>query len=131
VYAKQYSKEEFGKLTLTQRSAVIKLNREAHYKNRDDNSHGNSVTAASIQSLRNDMTDDMISVGDAIVAGVTAASNDNEANSITPSVSFASSSSSASNDGNGNKRKAPSGSVGQFIRSLRRNRNGDDDGRQN
>jgi hypothetical protein len=131
VYAKQYSKEEFGKLTSAQRSAVIKLNREARNKNRGDSGRGNNINTSSIQSLRNDMMDDMINVGDAIVAGVTAASNDNEANSITPSVSLASSSSSAFNDGNRNKRKAPSGSVGQFIRSLRRNRNGDDDGRQN
>ena len=63
-----YSKEEFSKMSKAQRAAVIELKRQHHSTNSSDK--GAQVSQVTL--------DDMITIGDAIVAGVKRASISNE-----------------------------------------------------
>ena len=73
-----YNKAEFGQMTPDQRRAVIRLKRQSQTDGTGGNSNGNrSVSAVSQDNIR----DDMITLGDAIIAGVSKASKDNSSRS--------------------------------------------------
>lgn len=96
VEGRWYSKEEFGKLTPKQRTAVIKLKRQAK---------PNSDTASSnISALRQEMQDDMITLGEAIISGVSRASADNNADDLTATTGSS-------------RQSADSGSIGSIFRN--------------
>ena len=69
VEGRWYSKEEFSKLTPDQRKAVIRLKRKSN-KPADDKDK-------SVAALRQELRDDMITLGEAIISGVAHASADN------------------------------------------------------
>ena len=105
VYGKQYPRHEFNKLSHAQRDAVIHLRREARKSNSNNPKTDKTVSGITME--------DMVSLGDAIVAGVTQAQNADlseteEETRTTSSIST-----------KGTKRRAPSGGVGSFI-SLRK-----------
>ena len=86
------------------------MQRDARQRKRDDNGRDSERPVHSIT------IDDLASVGDAIIAGVTAAQLTNNVEN------------NASNDGETNnsstvtsRRTAPAGSVGSFISNRRRN----------
>ena len=106
-----YSRKEFSSMTPKQRSAVIELKRKS--RNQDDNSRNASQVT----------TDDLITLGDAIVAGVTNASQDNnreEDQNETRSVS----NTTINTRQSGDRSQVESGSVGSaFHRRNKRQRN--------
>jgi hypothetical protein len=113
VYARRYSREDFGRLTPSQRTAVVELCREAR-KNRNRNNQPDKppgVSAAKITELR----EDMVSMGDAIIAGVQRATGDN-ISIITPDEP------ETSPTGTKRNQAASSGSVGEFIKNRRTRR---------
>jgi hypothetical protein len=99
VEGRWYSKEEFGKLTPKQRTAVIKLKRQA--KPGNDSASSNSNIAA----LRQEMQDDMVTLGEAIISGVSRASADNN---VADDISATTGSS---------RQSAESGSIGNIFRN--------------
>ena len=118
VFAKQYySKEEFGQVTKLQRGAVIKMNKANRIKEKRGGGTSNSLGVSAIESLRESVTDDMITVGNAIVAGVTHASNDNGANDNNANSTSQSTLTTAAS-----KRSAPSGGIGDFIHNRCKSR---------
>ena len=113
IYAKRYSREDFGRLTPSQRTAVVELCRDAR-KNKNkpgaaDKTSG--ISAAKLTELR----DDMVSMGDAIIAGVQRATGDN-ISIITPDDTV------ESPTGTKRSQAASSGSVGDFIKNRRTRR---------
>ena len=106
-----YSRKEFSDMTPKQRSAVIELKRKS--KDLDDRS----------RNLSQITTDDLITLGDAIVAGVTNASQDNdgeEDQNETRSVS----NTTINTRQSGDRSQVESGSVGSaFHRRNKRQRN--------
>ena len=117
VFAKQYSKEEFGQLTKAQRGAVIKMNKANRIKNKKNGNSNTSLGVSAIESLRESVMDNMITVGDAIVAGVAQASNDNNDESNDTNSTSQSTITTATG-----KRLAQSGSIGDFIHNRRKTR---------
>ncbi len=118
VFAKRYSRDDFSKLTPAQRTAVVELCREAR-KNRNNNdndssnaSKNQSVSAANLTELR----DDMVSMGDAIIAGVSRATGDN-ISIITPDEPADATAPSSKRGAS-----AQSGGVGDFIKNRRQRR---------
>ena len=109
VFGKQYARHEFSKLSKAQKQAVIDLRRESR---RENKSTDNQKTISGITM------DDMISLGDAIVAGVANATKAelSETEDDTRTTSSITTSKSS-------KRKAPSGGVGNFI-SMRKKSSG-------
>ena len=114
VYAKSYAKEEFRKLTPAQRTAVIEMNRAKRRADKGkqkngNNNNGNDALVSAINSLR----DDTISMGDAIIAGVSRATGED--------VSIMTDNNRDDGDtATSSKRKsAASGQVGDFIRQRR------------
>ena len=119
VFAKTYSKQQFSSMTKNQRAAVIDLNRQRRRNNQqnknnnnNNNSNNNNASASAIQSLR----DDMVSLGDAIVAGVSRATGE-DISVITDTNE------SNTNDASTSKRKATAGHCGDFIRNRRQKSN--------
>jgi hypothetical protein len=117
VFAKQYSKEEFGQLTKAQRGAVIKMNKANRIKNKQNGNPSASLGVSAIESLRESVMDDMITVGNAIVAGVAQASNDNNVDATDATSTSQSTITTATG-----KRSAQSGGIGDFIHNRRKNR---------
>jgi hypothetical protein len=117
VFAKQYSKEEFGQLTKAQRGAVIKMNKANRIKNKQNGNPSASLGVSAIESLRESVMDDMITVGNAIVAGVAQASNDNNVDATDATSTSQSTITTATG-----KRSAQSGGIGDFILNRRKNR---------
>lgn len=113
IFAKRYSREDFGRLTPSQRTAVVELCRDARKKrnNNDTKEKPQGVSSAKLIELR----DDMVSMGDAIIAGVQRATGDN-ISIITPD--------DTTESPTGTKRPpaASSGSVGDFIKNRRTRR---------
>ena len=111
--SKHYPKNEFAALTPNQRKAVVRLNRERRNraKNKNDKS-SNRVSSLSVQD-RDQITDDMITVGNAIVAAVNKARNEqpDDATEITAD---------SQSENNNKKRLAESGSVGDFFAAARK-----------
>lgn len=101
VYGKRYSRQEFKSLSESQKKVVKQLCTESR-KSKKSSSDTGPVSSVTI--------DDMISVGDAIVAGVmNAASAESE-----------SAEEKKSDSSNTSKRKAPAGGVGNFIANRRK-----------
>ena len=108
LFAKHYSKQEFSAFSKAERDAVVQLNREKkrRYVKTPRDNDTKAILSATISN------DDMSTIAEAIVAGVTQASKsneDNESNDINNS--------SATNGNN-----ADSGSVGSFIAKSRQNK---------
>lgn len=116
VSARRYSRDEFRSLTDAQRNAVIEMNRakRSHLNNNPNPPPPTNVSSASISELR----DDMISMGEAIVAGVQRATGE-DVSVVTGSTETPSDQSPSS----ASKRKATSGSIGDFIRERRQRNN--------
>lgn len=120
VYAKKYSKEDFNNMTKSQRYAVIELNRANRKNGNGQQTRGGGNGGGNYSKQIASLQADMISMGDAIVAGVeratgeeisvvTESTNNDESTDTPPSTTPNSST----------KRKATSGSVGNFIRQRR------------
>ena len=111
VYARRYDNKEFGKLTKAQRQAVIQLNREARGQgNGNTGDKPKQITVAAMNSFRNEVAEDMVTLGEAIIAGVKQASSadtDTTANST-------------QSGGSGKRGQASSGSVGEFMSRAKR-----------
>lgn len=108
--SKMYSRSEFAQLSKEQKDAVVRLNRERRSRASKNSSDGHN--ASSVTSIR----DEMISIGDAIVAGVARAvseKTDDDATLSSQQVSAASNQPSF-------RQSASSGSVGEFMANLRK-----------
>ena len=104
-----YDKEEFGKLTPAQRTAVIKLKRKSKSDKGDNDKD--------VSALRQELRDDMVTLGEAIISGVAHASADNNADNEEEQDSPASSGSTINT-----RQSAESGSIGNIFRSRKRRR---------
>ena len=103
----RYSRAEFAQLSKEQRDAVIKLNRQRRDKARNDKSSNRRSNTSAIEVFR----DEMATIGDAIVAGVSrAVSEKTDEDTTISSQQVAAASRPA----------ASSGSVGDFIANLRK-----------
>ena len=109
VEGRWYSRDEFDKMTPKQRTAVIKLKRRT---GQDDNKSSNSTAS----SLRREMQDDMVTLGNAIISGISHANVDNS-NDDNLTATTASSSSTTST-----RQSAESGSIGNIFRSRNKNK---------
>ena len=107
LYAKHYSKQEFSAFSKAERDAVVQLNREKNrkYVKTPRNSDTKAISSATISN------DDMSTIAEAIVAGVTQASKSNEDNESNENHN------SSVTTGN-----ADAGSVGSFIAKSRQNK---------
>lgn len=107
LYAKVYPKAEFAKMTKKQRRTVIELNREKNKNQQSGNQRDNKSTVSSVTM------DDLTLLGDAIVSKVTRFKSDSDDDN------------QSSNSGNetnskGNKKRAASGSVGEYIANAKK-----------
>ena len=105
-------------LTKSQRQAVIELQRQRKRQRNtnsgsSDNNNNNQAYSAEISSLR----DDLASLTDAIVSGVSQANIEDL--SVITDIQTVQNDPSTS-QANSNKRKALSGAVGDFIRKQRK-----------
>ena len=103
-----YSAADFGELTREQKEAVKELRRRG-----EELASGSQSDNASIKSMITEAVNARLE--DAVISGVTNATNDN-----TSHHQESSSSSDIAGDGstirtNGTRRKAPSGNVGDFL----------------
>ena len=106
--SKHYPKNEFAALTPNQRKAVARLNREQRNRAKNkDNKSSNRVSSLSSMD-REQITDDMITVGNAIVAAVQKAKNEqpDDTTEITADSQTVK---------HNKKKSAESGSVGDFF----------------
>ena len=101
VEGRWYNKEEFAKLTPAQRTAVIKLKRKPK-SDKEDNDKD-------VSALRQELRDDMVTLGEAIISGVAHASADNNTNEEeeAPPIS--------SNSSVNTRQSAESGSIGNIF----------------
>ena len=111
VEGRWYSKEEFGNLTPAQRSAVIKLKRKANISQNEGNNR-------SVSALREELRDDLVSLGDAIISGVAHAHVDNN---VGEQGAINQPSSNASTH---TRQSAESGSIGNIFRNRKKQRSG-------
>ena len=107
IESKMYSRAEFAQFTKEQKDAVVRLNRERRNRGSKDGSSRQNVSAT------NTLRDEMISIGDAIVAGVSRAVTE-KGDDVTTLASPP-----AINQGS-TRPSASSGSVGEFIANLRK-----------
>jgi hypothetical protein len=113
IEGRRYSREEFGRLTSKQRGVCIKLQRESRANpNPSDNNPG----VASI--TRQEMQDDLITLGEAMVAGVSRATQDNN----TPDNQNQPNDDDTTIASNNTRTRAESGSVGDMFRDRRTRR---------
>ena len=106
VEGRWYNPEEFNKLTPKQRTAVIKLKRRSG--NKDDNRPPPKSNNAS--SLRREFQDDMVTLGNAIISGISHANADNTNDDLTTTTASTSSTTST-------RQSAESGSIGNIFRN--------------
>ena len=124
VYSKRYSKEEFRSLTKRQRMAVVKLCKEMKKKSGPDSNRERGISSVTASNIHKELQEDMITLGEAIVAGVKAAQSEEDcivdvtAPSGKTSVTESSALPSGSSSGN-TKSKVPSGGVGDYFRRKR------------
>ena len=110
VEAKRYSKDEWTNLTRNQRRAVVQMTQKLRKKKTNNtNKKGNNN---SIKSIRSSMKEDLIAVGDAIVAKISGVSTEND-NSNTNETED-------ENDDKKSKRKVQFGGVGEMLDKRRR-----------
>ena len=109
VEGRWYSRDEFDKMTSKQRTAVIKLKR----KSSQGDGKPNNPNASSI---RREFQDDMVTLGNAIISGISHANADNSNDDNLTATTGSSSSS-------GNTRQsAESGSIGNIFRNRNSNK---------
>ena len=110
-------KDEFNSFTKAQRDAVVALHKQ-NKKNGGPNKPTDKKKGPSFNRQIKSLQADMISMGDAIIAGVKRANgNDEDMSALTTPPNTADSPEDSST-----KRKAQSGSVGEFFRQQHRNR---------
>ena len=110
VYAKQYHAKEFSSLSRAQRDAVISMNRARRKAGNNSSPNNQQISSATIAHLR----DDMMSMGEAIIAGVERATGEDISvvtTNTTPPTS--------TNDSASKRRTAEAGSIGDFFRQKR------------
>ena len=116
VYGKSYPNHEYKMLTKSQRQAVIELQRQRRRsKGNNSNNHADNNAAKAYSAEITSLRDDLALLTDAIVSGVSQAQGE-DLSVITESA--------APPDPNAEnppspKRKASSGSVGDYIRRMR------------
>ena len=110
-----YSPEEFSSLTSKQRTAVIKLKRKSGQGANTPNN-----TPRNIQSLRREFQDDMVTLGNAIISGVSHANADNVQDDLTATTGSTSSTMST-------RQSAESGSIGNIFKNRNKKRRGNED----
>ena len=115
VYAKQYQAKEFSALSRDQREAVISMNRSRRRASNNSTSDTHQISASTIANLR----DDMMSMGEAIVAGVERATGEDIS-----VVTTGTSPPTSSNDSPSKRRTADAGSIGDFFRTKRSRKSG-------
>ena len=111
VESRSYSKEEFGALSKKQRTAVIKLNRERK-RRAQQGGNDKKIAATGIGDLKKELTEDIVSVGEYIVSALENKPSSDANDDIT----------AITTDTTTTKRKAVSGSVGDFIAEARKRR---------
>ena len=112
IESRRYSMGEWANLTSNQRDAVKRLNKER--RQRIKSGVPKTDATSSISAIRRDM----IEIGDAIVAGVTAASQTNDDNGSDTTIN----NSTTSTTSRTAARSANAGSVGEFLANQRQNR---------
>ena len=110
VEAKRYSKDEWTNLTRNQRRAVVQMNHKLRKKKTNNtNKKGKNN---SIKAIRSSMKEDLIAVGDAIIAKISGVSNDNE--------DIKQNENEDENENQKSKRKVNFGGVGEMLAKRRR-----------
>ena len=113
VEGRWYSSEDFNKMTTKQRHAVIKLKRKSMGGGGDNEP---PKPPNKVSSLRKEFQDDMVTLGNAIISGISHANNDNANNDDLTETTASTSSSS--------RQSAESGSIGNIFRNRnKRSRN--------
>ena len=121
-----YDRDEFRKFTPNQKKACNKMksfkNNNNHNGTDSGNSRGNSNNNTdndrNISATRADMREDMITLGEAMISGVRAASIDNEAGTVITQ----STQESTGNNSGGNRPSGDSGSIGNIFRNRNKRR---------
>ena len=113
VQGRHYQDQEWKNLTPKQRAAVIRLQRQRRAKNRNNKNNKRKNVSASQSTISKD---DLNSISQAIIAGISRGSNE-EGDPKADDVSKV----SEDSNNNGNKR-AKSGQVGNFLSSALRKR---------
>ena len=105
VEGRWYSPDEFNKMTSKQRLAVIKLKRRSAGGDNPTNNGPN------VSSMRKGFQDDMVTLGNAIISGISHANNDNATDDNLTTTTASSSST------NSTRQSAESGSIGKIFRN--------------
>ena len=111
--SKHYSKNEFAALTPNQRKAVVRLNRERRNRAKNKNYKSSNRVSSLSTKDRDQITDDMITVGNAIVAAVHKAKNEQPDDTTEISAD-------SQSEKHNRKKSAESGSVGDFFAAARK-----------
>ena len=112
-----YDRDEFRQFTSNQKKVC---NQMKTFKNNNNDTSGKSGTDndRNISATRADMREDMITLGEAMISGVRAASIDNEAGTVITQTTQ----DSTSNNNSGSKPSGDSGSIGNIFRSRNKRR---------
>jgi len=108
IESKHYDKSAFSSLSSKQRATVIKLNRQRRRRALQNQNSGKSSNVSAM--TRDQINDDMITVGNAIVAAISKGTNEGPDDVITLGT----------NDDSKQKRNATAGSVGDFFAQARK-----------
>ena len=119
VEGRYYSKPEFSKFSPKQRREIIQLKRQ-HWKDTHNGNDSNASKRNISGMSRSDLHDDMITLGEAIVAGVSRANQDN--NNTTNDATNANNNNDTDSVATGNRSTADAGSIGDHFRSRRNQR---------
>ena len=109
VEGRWYNKDEFNKMTPKQRLAVIKLKRQS-FQGEPSSSNKNT------SSLRREFQDDMVTLGNAIISGISHANVDNSQDDNLTATTASSSSTTST------RQSAESGSIGNIFRNRNKNK---------
>ena len=108
IEARYYPSDEWRSLTRKQKTAIIKLKR----RSKNSNDKNMNATDANISALQKTLRDELITVGDAIIAGM------RKGKSETPDeIDVVETTSACSSP---SKRSAKAGSVGEFLAKRRK-----------
>ena len=110
VEARRYSKEEWTNLTRNQRRAIVQMSQKLRRKN--GNNKNKKGKNNSIKSIQTSMKEDLIAVGDAIVAKISGTSNENQDEKENEAED--------ENENQKSKRKVKFGGVGDMLAKRRR-----------
>ena len=113
--AKRYSKDEFRAQTHKQRDEVIKIDRDALKVANADSKNTPGISGVSVNNLRQQFQSNIVTLGDAIVAGLAAAQKEDDSfidNEMPSVVGTESSSASVSSK----RSRTTSGGVSDLLR---------------